>query len=222
MPTDPADHDSAIRLADLRRSYSDRGLTESDLDTDPLTQFDAWLAAAAEAEVTEPNAMVLASADGQGRPSGRTVLLKGLDRGFVFYTNLESRKGRELAENPWATVVFGWLAMERQVIAFGAVERVDREDAVRYFDSRPHGSQLGAVVSPQSRVIRDRSGLDEAYAAALERWPEGSVVPLPEFWGGFRLVPERLEFWQGRRNRLHDRFRYQRDRDGWSIERLAP
>jgi pyridoxamine 5'-phosphate oxidase len=210
----------------MRRSYSDGGLNEADVDPDPMRQFANWLTAADAAGLTEPNAMVVATADERARPSARTVLLKGLDTGFVFYTNYDSRKGRELAANPWAALVFGWYAIERQVLVSGSVAQVDRETSRRYFDSRPYGSRLGASASPQSRVVGSRTELDEAYAAAATRWPEAAPesaqVPLPDDWGGFRVTPETLEFWQGRRDRLHDRLRYRRDGEHWVLERLAP
>jgi pyridoxamine 5'-phosphate oxidase len=209
----------------MRRAYSERGLGEADLDPDPLAQFADWLAAAEDAGLTEPNAMVLATADLTGRPSGRTVLLKGLDYGFVFYTNYDSRKGRELAYNPRASLVFPWYPLERQVLVSGEVERVDRATAEHYFRSRPHGSRLGAWASPQSQVVGSRAELDAAFAEVEARWPDGSEVPLPDFWGGLRVVPDAVEFWQGRGNRLHDRLRYRRDgpqAQAWVIERLAP
>ena len=208
--------------ADLRKDYTLAGLAEKDLARDPFRQFEKWFAEAQAAKVPEPNAMVLASCTPDGRPSTRTVLLKALDgRGFVFYTNYESRKGRELAGNARASLLFPWIAMERQVMVEGTVSRVTREESDAYFHSRPRLSQLAAWASNQSSVIGDRALLESAMKA-LEKQYAGTDVPLPPNWGGFRLVPESVEFWQGRRSRLHDRLRYRRDKDGWAIERLAP
>ena len=208
--------------ADLRKDYTLAGLAEKDLARDPFRQFEKWFAEAQAAKVPEPNAMVLASCTPDGRPSTRTVLLKALDgRGFVFYTNYESRKGRELAGNARASLLFPWIAMERQVMVEGTVSRVTREESDAYFHSRPRLSQLAAWASNQSSVIGDRALLESAMKA-LEKQYAGTDVPLPPNWGGFRLAPESVEFWQGRRSRLHDRLRYRRDKDGWAIERLAP
>ena len=208
--------------ADLRKDYTLAGLAEKDLARDPFRQFEKWFAEAQAAKVPEPNAMVLASCTADGRPSTRTVLLKALDgRGFVFYTNYESRKGRELAGNARASLLFPWIAMERQVMVEGTVSRVTREESDAYFHSRPRLSQLAAWASNQSSVIGDRALLESAMKA-LEKQYAGTDVPLPPNWGGFRLAPESVEFWQGRRSRLHDRLRYRRDKDGWVIERLAP
>jgi len=216
----------AEHIAAMRRSYAERGIDERDLDPDPMTQFAAWLADAEAAAVVEPNAMVLATADAAGRSSARTVLLKGLDTGFVFYTNYASRKGKELARNPAASLVFPWYPLERQVLVAGVVEQVDRVTAARYFSSRPRGSQLSAWASPQSEVVASRADLDSAFAQASARWPEGTEVPLPDRWGGFRVLPDSIEFWQGRGDRLHDRLRYRRSAadagQRWVLERLAP
>ena len=211
-----------MQLAELRKDYALAGLVEKDLARDPFRQFEKWFQEAEAAKLTEPNAMVLTTATRDGRPSARTVLLKALDgRGFVFYSNYESRKGRELDANPRATLVFPWLALERQVIVEGAVTKVAREESEAYFHSRPRGSQLGAWVSAQSAIIPDRRVLEDSLKA-LETKYAGREVPLPPQWGGWRLVPEAVEFWQGRRNRLHDRLRYRRVGDTWKIERLAP
>lgn len=210
-------------LADLRKDYSLAGLAEKDLARDPFRQFEKWFQEAEAAKIPEPNAMTLCTAARDGRPAARTVLLKGVDgRGFVFYTNYESRKGRELDANPRASLLFPWIALERQVIVEGAVAKVTREESETYFHSRPQLSQLAAWASAQSSIISGRKVLEEAMKE-LERKYAGSVVPLPPNWGGFRVVPETVEFWQGRRSRLHDRLRYRRGPDGgWIIERLAP
>jgi pyridoxamine 5'-phosphate oxidase len=211
-----------VALADLRKDYSLAGLAEKDLARDPFRQFEKWFQEAEAAKLTEPNAMTLCTATRDGRPSGRTVLLKGLDgRGFVFYSNYESRKGRELHENPHATLVFPWIALERQVIVEGTLTKVAREESEAYFHSRPRASQLGAWVAQQSSIIPGRGVLEESMKA-LEKKYEGQPVPLPANWGGWRLAPETVEFWQGRRSRLHDRLRYRRGKDDWSVERLAP
>jgi len=212
-----------MTLADLRKDYSLAGLTEKELARDPFRQFEKWFQEAGAAKIPEPNAMVLTTATREGRPSVRTVLLKGLDgRGFVFYSNYESRKGRELEGNPRASLLFPWIALERQVIVEGAVAKVAREEAEAYFHSRPRLSQLSAWVSQQSSIISGRSVLEESMKA-LEKKYAGQEVPLPPHWGGWRLTPETVEFWQGRRSRLHDRLRFRREKDGgWAVERLAP
>lgn len=211
-----------MSLADLRKDYSLAGLTEKDLARDPFRQFEKWFQEAEAAKIVEPNAMTLASATREGRPSVRTVLLKGVDgRGFLFFSNYESRKGRELELNPQAALVLPWLALERQIIAEGTVTKIPREESETYFHSRPRASQLGAWVSQQSSIISGRSVLEDSMKA-LEKKYAGQEVPLPPAWGGWRLLPETVEFWQGRRSRLHDRLRYRRAKDGWTIERLAP
>jgi pyridoxamine 5'-phosphate oxidase len=209
--------------ADLRRDYALAGLSEKDLARDPFRQFEKWFAEAEASKLPDPNAMILATAGRDGRPSARTVLLKGLDgRGFVFYTNYESRKGRELEANPRATLLFPWSALERQVIVEGAITRVAREESETYFHSRPRASQVAAASSPQSSIVAGRSVLEDG-VKVLEKRYAGQEVPLPPHWGGFRLAPETVEFWQGRRNRLHDRLRYRRSPQGdWTIERLGP
>ena len=286
-PVDPQ------RLAAMRGSYEAAGLEPEDLAADWLGQLRRWLAEAVEAGLPEPNAMVLATADAAGRPSARNVLLKLVDaRGFVLYTNLDSRKGRELAANPWASVVFPWIELHRQVVVTGSVEPVSAEEADAYFASRPRGSQLGAAASPQSQVLPSRAPLEEACAALADRYPAGAAivfpwialqrqvvvdgaverlpdaeadeyfasrphgsrlsavaspqsqpletreelerayeeaaarypdeVPRPEHWGGFRVRPDMVEFWQGRPDRLHDRLRYRHTVGEWIVERLAP
>jgi pyridoxamine 5'-phosphate oxidase len=213
-------------VAALRRAYGDRGLSEDDLAPDPVTQLQRWLAEAVEVGVTEPNAMVLATADAAGRPSARTVLLKGLDGdGLFFFTGTGSRKGQELAANPAASTVFPWYDMERQVVVVGRVEPLDRARVQTYFDTRPRGSRLGAWASAQSSVIADRAELELSYAQAEERFAGVGGLPAPPHWGGFLLRPETVEFWQGRPSRLHDRLRYRRDTaaaSAWLVERLAP
>jgi len=212
-----------MSLADLRKDYSLAGLTEKDLARDPFRQFEKWFQEAEGAKVIEPNAMTLATTSRDGRPSARTVLLKGVDgRGFVFFTNYESRKGRELEVCPRATLLFPWLALERQVTVEGPVAKVSREESQAYFHSRPRPSQLAAWVSQQSAIISGRKVLEDAMKE-LEKKYAGQEVPLPPHWGGYRVDPETVEFWQGRRSRLHDRLRYRRADDrSWIVERIAP
>jgi pyridoxamine 5'-phosphate oxidase len=209
-------------LADLRKDYSLAGLLEKDLAKDPFRQFERWFQEAEAAKLPEPNAMILSTATREGRPSARTVLLKGLDgRGFVFYSNYESRKGRELEGNARASLVFPWIPLERQVIIEGAVTKMAREESEAYFHSRPLPSQLAAWASQQSSVVASRGVLEDSLKV-LEKKYAGQTVPLPPNWGGFRVAPETVEFWQGRRSRLHDRLRYRREKDGWIVERLSP
>ena len=208
----------------MRRAYGRGQLEESELESTWLAQLTRWLEQAVRAGGPEPNAMVLATAARDGTPSARTVLLKTLDeRGLAFYTNLSSRKGCELAANPRAALVFAWVALQRQVTVEGCVEALGGEESDAYFASRPHGARLAALASPQSQVLDSRAQLDRAYAELSERHSEGTDVPRPHWWGGLRVVPARVEFWQGRTNRLHDRLRYRRANSGaWVIERLAP
>lgn len=210
-------------LAALRRSYELAGLDEHDVAADPFTQFSRWLADAVAAELIEPNAVVLASADENGRPSTRTVLLKSAGpEGFGFNTNFGSRKGRELTANPQASLCFPWLELERQVIVVGDVERLPPAATAAYFQSRPRGHQLGSYASRQSEVVPSRAYLEERFAAVEAAHPGDGALPAPDFWGGFRVAPTEVEFWQGRGNRLHDRIRYRRDGGGWVVERLSP
>ena len=197
-------------------------LDPSEVAPDPIEQFRTWFAAARAADIFEPEAMTVSTVADDGRPASRYVLLRGLDhRGFAFYTNYESAKGRQLAARPYAALTFGWLAIHRTVRIEGPAERLPAAESDAYFASRPRGAQLGAWASPQSTVIADRDQLDRALAAAEQRYA-GGPVPRPEHWGGFLVRPARVEFWEGRPNRLHDRVRYERDGDGWRIERLAP
>ena len=215
--------EASPKIAEIRRTYGARRLRRADLHADPLEQFSSWLNEALSAGMIEPNAMSLATAWKDGRPSVRTVLLKSLDsRGFVFYTNLESRKARQLDENPNASLLFPWLALERQVIVTGSVSRVTTSEVTNYFAIRPRDSQISAWASPQSRAIASRTILESEWEK-MKRKFANKKVPLPPFWGGYRVAPETIEFWQGGRNRLHDRFEYRREPNGsWTIERLAP
>lgn len=214
---------SPAELAALRQDYSHRGLRRTDLAADPLVQFNAWLAEAQARQILEPNAMTLATVDAAGQPWTRTVLLKICDaRGFTFFTNYEGAKARHLAANPCAALTFWWGALERQVNITGSVEKTSVVESEAYFHSRPASSQLGAWASAQSETVADRAQLEAQFSAALEKYGEAEI-PLPPHWGGYRLAPRTIEFWQGRRSRLHDRFRYTLQRDGaWKIERLAP
>lgn len=213
---------SSGAIADLRQSYEKGALERTDLPADPLALFLAWFEDAREGGVSEPNAMTLATVDASGHPSARIVLLKGADaRGFAFYTNLESRKSQEVKATGRASLVFWWEPLQRQVRIEGAAEPVPAPEADAYYASRPRGSRLGAWASPQSEVIASREVLEARKADAEARF-EGADVPRPDFWGGWRVVPESIEFWQGRPSRLHDRFRYTRDGEAWQIDRLAP
>jgi pyridoxamine 5'-phosphate oxidase len=208
-------------VASLRREYADRGLSEGDLAADPMTMFAGWFQEARAAGLYEPNAMVVATVSRDGRPSSRMVLLKGFsDEGFVFFTNLHSRKGADLAAEPRCALLFPWHPLERQVRVEGTASLVPREDVVAYFATRPRGSRLGAHASHQSQVVASRAELDAAYSRADEAYP--GEVPVPEEWGGYRVRPEVVEFWQGRPGRMHDRLVYRREGDGWRTRRLAP
>lgn len=210
-----------VDIQDLRKEYTQRGLAENEIAADPITQFQHWFEAAVKT-IREPNAMLLATVGADGRPSARVVLLKGVDeRGFVFFTNYESRKGRELDAGSAAALVFFWPELERQVRIEGPVARIADDESDDYYHSRPVGSRLGAWASPQSQVISGRAELDQRLAEAAARF--GDAPPRPAHWGGFRVAHEVVEFWQGRPSRLHDRLRYRRGSDGaWLIERLAP
>jgi pyridoxamine 5'-phosphate oxidase len=207
--------------ADLRREYADGGLAETDLAADPFAMFQRWYDDAVAAEVYEPNAMVVASATPDGRPSARMVLLKGFsDQGWVFFTNLGSRKGGELRDNPRCALLFPWHPLERQVRVDGVATELPRADVDAYFAQRPRNSRLGAHASHQSREVASRADLDEAWAAADAAYPD--EVPVPDEWGGFRVAPETVEFWQGRPGRMHDRLVYRRAGERWTTHRLAP
>ena len=211
-----------MSFADMRRDYTLHGLLESEVDPDPIVQFRRWFAEQQAKKGIEPNAMTVATASANGTPSARTVLLKALDHGFVFYTNYTGAKGRDLAENPRAELLFYWAETERQVRIKGAVERVSAGETEAYFHSRPRGSQIGSAASPQSQVIPDREAIERVVADFEIRY-EGREIPVPATWGGYRVIPNAIEFWQGQKSRLHDRLRYVRSEDGgWLIERLAP
>lgn len=209
-------------ISEMRRDFESEGLDRDALDNNPIKQFQTWFSDARETGILEPNAMSLATTGGDGMPDIRTVLLKYFDEsGFVFYTNYGSRKARELEENPKAALLFPWIALNRQVRIQGKVEKVSRSESLRYFASRPRNSQIGAWVSEQSRAITSRGLLEQKVAEMKRRFSAGEI-PLPDFWGGYRVVPERIEFWQGRPSRLHDRFEYVKQDDGWIIDRLQP
>jgi pyridoxamine 5'-phosphate oxidase len=213
--------EAAPDLAQLRNDYALKTLDEGHVDRDPMKQFGVWMVEAIHAQVPEPTAMTLATADAKGRPSARIVLLKGMDpRGFVFYTNYDSRKGRDLAANPQAALTFMWKELERQVRIEGKVEKVTAEESQAYYATRPLGSRIGAWASPQSEVIENRAWLEKRWEALSKEY--GENPSLPPHWGGYRVMPEYLEFWQGRRSRLHDRIVYARDASGWKLSRLAP
>jgi pyridoxamine 5'-phosphate oxidase len=210
-------------VADLRREYTFQGLSEMDVHPNPFEQFKTWFDQAVAAQLPEPNAMTIATVTSDGKPSARIVLLKDYDeRGFVFYTNYKSHKGQQLVENPWGAIAFWWAQLERQVRIEGRVEKVSPAESDAYFHSRPLGSQLGAWVSNQSQVIESREVLEQRLQKLKEEY-DNKEVPRPPHWGGFRVIPSEIEFWQGRPSRLHDRLLYQRGEDGsWKIQRLSP
>ncbi len=215
--------DQDIDPAMMRKQYRSEIVYEESLAGEPMEQFARWFQQAADSHLFEPNAMVVSTATPDGRPSSRTVLLKQFDsRGFVFFTNYASRKGRELSENPHVALLFPWHPIARQVIVTGTAARIGRDETAAYFRSRPHGSQLGAWASEQSSVIGSRAELDRRYAELAERYPEGEQVPVPPEWGGLRVVPQEVEFWQGHENRLHDRLHYVLEGEKWRLERLCP
>jgi pyridoxamine 5'-phosphate oxidase len=216
--------DQPVNLADLRKEYSLKDLDITDVADNPFDQFRQWFTEALQATVNEPNAMHLATVSAEGRPSGRVVLLKDLtpEGEFTFYTNYSSRKGEELAHNPWASLTFFWPELERQIRIEGKTTRVTDQTSDAYFSSRPRGSQIGAWTSPQSKVIQDRNHLAEKQRQVEVQFT-GQAVPRPGYWGGYRLQPDRIEFWQGRPSRLHDRILYLQGPDGqWTRQRLAP
>ncbi|MFZ4667527.1 MAG: pyridoxamine 5'-phosphate oxidase [Prochlorotrichaceae cyanobacterium] len=212
-------------LSSLRREYSEQGLSRSLLKADPFEQFEQWFEQACAAELIEPNGMVLSTIAGNGMPTQRTVLLKYFDRqGFVFFTNYESRKAQQISLNPKVSILFPWWALERQVAITGQAEKISTAESLTYFLSRPRGSQLGAWCSQQSSVISSRQWLEMQFEKMREKF-DNQEIPLPSFWGGYRVIPDSFEFWQGRSNRLHDRFLYAKsnqNESGWQIDRLSP
>jgi pyridoxamine 5'-phosphate oxidase len=211
-----------VDASSLRKEYTRAGLDKADLDPDPIVQFQEWFQKVIDADLHEPNAMILATATAEGKPSARAVLLKGYDeRGFVFYTNYEGRKAKEIEANPTCALLFYWGELERQVRIEGRASSLSGEESDAYFAGRPRGSRLGAWASEQSRPVEDRSVLEER-VRALEAEYEGRGIPRPPFWGGYRVEPQEIEFWQGRENRLHDRLVYRREDGAWRIERLQP
>jgi pyridoxamine 5'-phosphate oxidase len=210
------------KIANLRREWSSRKLDESNVNSNPIGQFSEWMQEAIDADLLDVNAMTLATADKNGVPSARIVLLKSIDKkGLVFFTNYESNKGKDLAENPKASVVFFWKELERQVRVTGTVEKILKKESEEYFKSRPYESQISAWASDQSSEVKSRKELEEKFAELKNKYPV-KKVPLPDFWGGYRINPDRFEFWQGRPNRLHDRIAYIKERGKWKIVRLAP
>ena len=209
-------------IATMRKEYTKAGLDRDDLEDNPFMQFDKWFKQAIEADILEPNAFDLSTVGQDMQPRSRVVLLKYFDKeGFVFFTNYESRKGRDIAYNPKVSMLFPWLDLERQVKIEGQVKVLDKKESLKYFLSRPKGSQLGAWVSKQSSIISTRKLLEQKMQEVKQRFKDGKV-PIPDFWGGYKIIPTRFEFWQGRENRLHDRFEYAQDGQSWQIQRLSP
>lgn len=215
MPTPGSD------IAAIRTDYTKAALDEASVGDNPLQFFDTWFREAETAQITEVNAMTLATVDDDGRPHARIVLLKGVDEGFVFYTNYNSAKGHEIAANTHAAIVFFWKELERQVRIEGTISKVSAEESDQYFNSRPEGSRIGAWASPQSEVITDRSVLDDNYRLYEERFTQKDI-PRPQHWGGYRVIADRIEFWQGRSSRMHDRVVFTKENEGWLKHRLAP
>ncbi len=209
-------------LSQMRENYIKGSIDIASLDVNPFVQFEQWFQEAKASAIHEPNAMILSTATLDGIPSSRTVLLKAIDTGFVFYTNYTSNKSKDLESNPKAAMIFLWKELERQVRLSGRIEKLSHEASNEYFQKRPRGSQLGAWVSNQSSVIDGREGLQEEQKRLEALYPEGSTIPCPPHWGGYRLIPSQFEFWQGRSSRLHDRIRYNLDGDTYAMERLAP
>lgn len=210
-----------MNIADLRQEYIRANLDENDVAPDPYIQFDRWFAEAVKAQLPMVNAMTLATVSASGQPSARILLLKGVDdRGFVFYTNYKSRKGKELTSNPAAALLFHWIELERQVRIDGRVEKLPAQQSDEYFGTRPPGSRHAAIASQQSNVVPDRAALEACFAESDKKY--GANAPRPAHWGGYRLIPDAVEFWQGRLNRLHDRVLYTRKPRGWKLSRLAP
>jgi len=209
-------------ISALRREYTFSGLQKENLCSSPYEQFEKWFSQATQAGLETPNAFSLATVNAQGAPSVRTVLLKLFDqKGFVFFTNYSSHKARDIAQNPNVAALFHWLEFDRQVKIEGQAEKISTAESLKYFSARPRGSQIGAWCSHQSRVVSSRSLLETQFKAIKEKF-QNQEIPLPDFWGGFRIIPQNIEFWQGRENRLHDRFRFTRENDDWKIKRLAP
>ena len=212
-----------MNIADIRKDYKLQSLSEKDVAKDPIQQFEKWFQQAIDGEVPEPNALTLSTVSPQGKPSARILLLKGMEEGgFIFYTNYESKKAQELLQNPFASMTFHWVEMERQVRIEGRTQKLSQEQSTKYFQSRPKGSQIGAWVSPQSQEIPNRKFLETKQAELEEQFADKDVLEKPAHWGGYILMPDYIEFWQGRSSRLHDRIIYEQVQDDWNIKRLAP